>query len=125
MSAVVNTAGAAFKAAGWIVTTAPMASQLHSGCGYGWQGNNNNMAGIDAANFDGILLQVKRRGREGIRGWKEKGQEKGHEKGHAGVCARAWFMNILTLTAFSFPPSLPYIYMSICVQWYQTSTLLI
>jgi hypothetical protein len=57
MGKVINQVSLIFKNAGWIVTTAPMASQLHSGCGFGWQGNMNDMAELDHANFDGILLQ--------------------------------------------------------------------
>ena len=33
----INNLAPAFKKAGYVVTSAPMASQLHGGCGYKWQ----------------------------------------------------------------------------------------
>jgi hypothetical protein len=54
----VNKLAPAFKARGYVVTGAPMASQLHAGCGYGWNaGHWNEWALVDHTHVDGILVQ--------------------------------------------------------------------
>lgn len=56
-AAAINNLAPAFKRAGYVVTSAPMASQLHGGCGYKWQENDNELSVMDYALMDGILIQ--------------------------------------------------------------------
>jgi len=53
----INNLAPAFKNAGYVVTSAPMASQLHGGCGYKWQEDDNQLSDMDFTNMDGILVQ--------------------------------------------------------------------
>jgi hypothetical protein len=55
--AAINNLAPAFKKAGYVVTSAPMASQLHGGCGYKWQEDDNDLSHMDYDNMDGILVQ--------------------------------------------------------------------
>jgi len=55
--AAINNLAPAFKKAGYVVTSAPMASQLHGGCGYKWQEDDNDLSQMDFENMDGILVQ--------------------------------------------------------------------
>jgi hypothetical protein len=56
-AAAINNLAPAFKKAGFVVTSAPMASQLHGGCGYKWQEDDNELAVMNYDNMDGILVQ--------------------------------------------------------------------
>ena len=56
-AAAINNLAPAFKKAGYVVTSAPMASQLHGGCGYKWQEDDNELSVMNYDNMDGILIQ--------------------------------------------------------------------
>lgn len=56
-TAAINVLAPAFKAKGYVVTSAPMASQLHGGCGYKWQEVDNDLAHMIPKDMDGMLVQ--------------------------------------------------------------------
>jgi len=56
-AAAINNLAPAFKKAGYVVTSAPMASQLHGGCGYKWQEDDNQLSVMNYEHMDGILIQ--------------------------------------------------------------------
>jgi len=56
-AAAINNLAPAFKKSGYVVTSAPMASQLHGGCGYKWQEDDNELSIMNFDHMDGILVQ--------------------------------------------------------------------